>query len=704
MRLTNCNLAARHVQSDRLQGGGNPGSISGVIGIATATLTVGRTVLNGAAQNDTGTWTLTGATANTYTGATTVNSGTLILGKTASVAAMSSTSLVVGDGQGGAAADVVQFATSANQLLATCVVSINQASGKMDLNNTNQQCGGLTDVITQATGTQGLVTLGSGTLSLSTTGGTYSGTITGTGGLTLAGGTQTLASANSYSGITTLTGGTLVVGNDGALGTNSSATALTISGATTIQSVGNRTIANPLTITSSFTTSGSGSLKFTGAVALNTASTLTCSTTAGVTELAGQITSSVLLTRAGTGTLRLSGSNTTWTGGTAGLTLSVAAAAPLATLQIANDNALGTGLLTVGITGIAIESIGSHSISNAVTTSGALTFSVVNGGNLTIGGTLTMGGATTFNNSTTVTLNGLVNGAFLLTKGGGGNLVLNPPGPTASWSGGLTLSGGTLTIGNSNALGTGTLTFATNGVIIQDNGAPVACTNTIQTNSDIICNGSNAITLGNAQTSGFSSLPRNITVNSTGVLTFNWIISSGSIIKNGPGTLRLTQANTFTTAAMVTTVNAGKLQLKGDTATLGATTAVNLNGGTLEITNEGTLNPDRIGNAVPVNFNGGTLSLSAPPDTDRSETVGAVTFSSGSSSMNFTSVSTTGCGRPSDPDSCVHRAHARRSSADLDDEHQDRARHGRVAFQHHRHCTHAIDFERNSGQRRGVGL
>ena len=53
----------------------------------------------------------------------------------------------------------------------------------------------------------GGVTLGAQTLSLSAATGSYSGNIAGTGGLTVAGGTQILSSANAYTGTTTVDSG-----------------------------------------------------------------------------------------------------------------------------------------------------------------------------------------------------------------------------------------------------------------------------------------------------------------------------------------------------------------------------------------------------------------------------------------------------------------------------------------------------------------
>jgi autotransporter-associated beta strand protein len=77
----------------------------------------------GLTVNNGGTHTLSGTLANTYTGATTVNGGTLVLQKTASVAAVSN-NLVIGDGVG---TDTVQL--GANEQIATgSTVTVNSSA------------------------------------------------------------------------------------------------------------------------------------------------------------------------------------------------------------------------------------------------------------------------------------------------------------------------------------------------------------------------------------------------------------------------------------------------------------------------------------------------------------------------------------------------------------------------------------------------
>ena len=81
---------------------------------------------------------MTGASANTYTGPTTVNDGTLILNKPAGVAAVPGP-LIIGDGIG---TDTVRLAGN-GQIASTAPVTIN-SSGVLDLNGSQNTVGSLT--------------------------------------------------------------------------------------------------------------------------------------------------------------------------------------------------------------------------------------------------------------------------------------------------------------------------------------------------------------------------------------------------------------------------------------------------------------------------------------------------------------------------------------------------------------------------------
>ncbi|WP_264052795.1 autotransporter domain-containing protein [Rhodopseudomonas palustris] len=113
------------------------------------------------------------STANTYTGATLINAGTLALSGAGSIA--SSSGVTVG---AGASFDISGITAGAT--IATLAGA-------------------------------GTVALGNRTLTLSSASTAFDGVITGIGGLTLTTGRQTLTGTNSYSGPTTVNAGTLIV-------------------------------------------------------------------------------------------------------------------------------------------------------------------------------------------------------------------------------------------------------------------------------------------------------------------------------------------------------------------------------------------------------------------------------------------------------------------------------------------------------------
>src|SRR5690606_35488805 len=114
--------------------------------------------------------------ANTHSGSTVVNAGTLSLSKTSEVNAIGG-NLTVGDGSGGAAADAVQL-TAANQISDSSVVTIS-GSGQLNLN-------GYSETVSSISGASsaGQIALGAGTLTVAGAGSsTFAGSISGTGSL-----------------------------------------------------------------------------------------------------------------------------------------------------------------------------------------------------------------------------------------------------------------------------------------------------------------------------------------------------------------------------------------------------------------------------------------------------------------------------------------------------------------------------------------
>ncbi len=159
-------------------------------------------------KTDSGTVTFAGSAANTFSGALTVNDGTLNLNKTAGINAVgTSNTLIIGDNIGAAGSATVALKAN-NQMPDTTDVTIN-SDGRLSM-------GTASDTISQLSGT-GILDVGStGNLTLGTdnSSSVFGGTITGSGSLTKAGtGSLTLNQDISYSGTMNLNGGTLVLNN-----------------------------------------------------------------------------------------------------------------------------------------------------------------------------------------------------------------------------------------------------------------------------------------------------------------------------------------------------------------------------------------------------------------------------------------------------------------------------------------------------------
>ena len=201
-------------------------TFSGTMGLggATRTLTtVTETTFSGVVSNGgitkqgASTLTFLGASANTYTGTTTVNDGTLVLAKTAGVNAIAG-GLTIGDGTN---SDTVNLGAS-DQIADTVVVNmIGTASGQrgnFQLLGFNETIGGLSGggQVQNASSTAGSVltlnvanaTTQTSSAVLRNTGGSTTGSlsIVKTGG-----GTQILGGNMTYTGVTSINEGTLAV-------------------------------------------------------------------------------------------------------------------------------------------------------------------------------------------------------------------------------------------------------------------------------------------------------------------------------------------------------------------------------------------------------------------------------------------------------------------------------------------------------------
>lgn len=208
---------------------------------------------------------------------------------------------------------------------------------------------------------------------------------------------------------------------------------------------------------------------------------------------------------------------------------------------------------------------------------------LVNGGVIT-NGTFTTAGLLDMRSGT---VSAILAGAGNLAKTTAGTLTLSA---SNAYAGGTTIDGGTLRLGNANALGASSGALAVNGGTLDLGGFSAGVG---------ALSGSSGATITTANTAGTVTLTTNAASSSTFAGT---IADNGSglvaLTKAGSGTLTLTGNNTFTGA---TTVNAGSLLVNGQLGN----TAVTVNaGGTLG--GSGT-----IGGAVTIA--GGLLSPGTSP-------------------------------------------------------------------------------------------
>lgn len=297
---------------------------------------------------------LTMTSANTYTGATTIGSGTLALSGNGSIAASSGVTVAgVFDISGVTAGTSIKALSGGGAVrLGGQTLSLTNAAGTFDgviggtggvhlvggtqtLTGVNTYSGATTvdngavlalagtgsvalssgvtnngtlDISATTNGASltgltglGTVSLGARTLTLTQAAGVFSGTIAGTGGLTLNGGTQTLAGANTYTGATTINAGTLALVAGGQL---SSATTVTLAGSGATFDV---SAAGALTLSG---LSGAAGTRF----AIG-ASTLTVDAATDATY-AGDLAGSGVFVKQGTGMLVLNGTSSAFTGTT----------------------------------------------------------------------------------------------------------------------------------------------------------------------------------------------------------------------------------------------------------------------------------------------------------------------------------------------------------------------------------------------------
>jgi autotransporter-associated beta strand protein len=311
--------------------------------------------------------------------------------------------------------------------------------------------------------TNGTVTL-TGPMIIASNNATIYSSITGTVGLTKSGavGTLTLGGTNTYSGGTTVSGGTLAVKADNQLG--ASGEGITLAGGTLRVNGSLNTITRPLTLGAGGGTISLGTyLNYNGAITGGTS--LACS---GSDFILGPPSPNNIGTLTMTGSrLFVNNANAIANNATLNITgggmlvfqSSAAPTNPVNPMSFISGCGLGMRTstaadLTLSTTNAAFPASGSFVFNNDDQNTRGIT---VNGYWPTLTGTLTLQvGGGTAPTVGAVTLNSVFSGAAGLTKTSPGTLVLAG---TNSFTGGVSVDGGTLRLGTNSALGSTSATL-----------------------------------------------------------------------------------------------------------------------------------------------------------------------------------------------------------------------------------------------------
>jgi fibronectin-binding autotransporter adhesin len=572
----------------------------------TGNITIGGAISGAGGLTKNGSNKVTLTAANTYTGDTTINTGTLQIGDGSTSGSLSSSSAITNN------ADLVfnrsNDLTVSNTIGGTGNLTQN-GSGTLTLSGSSNYTG--TTTISAGTiqidhanalGSGGNITFSGGGLKYGTgitqdlssriknsgsailvdtngesvTWGTNLAS-TNTGGLTKNGtGTLRINVQSAYSGATAINGGTLQIHNT-AGSTAWNPGVIAINNASTLEFTGTlQTIFQDAADTITFDSGGGGSMIMTKNLIWRNSYIVT--------------TGGALNT--------ISGTHFNNQGGTGyDIYYDTAVGSGAVALEVSSDNQLG----------IRKYGLGTLVLTNSANTMGDST--VINAGTLEIGGagrlqsgsysySITNSGAFSYNSTANQTLSGVISGAGALTKSNSSTLTLSG---NNTYSGTTTISAGTIEIGAAGRLGAGS--YAQN---ISNNGTLIYSGTNDQTLSGIL-SGTGALTknaastltlsgdntysgattinagtleIGNGLTAGSLNAASAITVN--GALAFNRsdditqgthfstaaIGGTGSIVQNGSGTLTLNAANTYSGG---TTLNTGTLVI-GNTAAAGTGT------------------------------------------------------------------------------------------------------------------------------------
>jgi len=647
--------------------------ISGVIadsaaGTSATPATSGLTITN------TGTTTITNS--NTYTGTTTINGATIAIGNANAFGNGASPVTLSGGATLQAAGAPITLANNITLSYTGYVSGTNSLtlSGSFTNSGNNRT---LTSSIPAASGSLTLSgpvylseTQATGrVLTIAGTGNTLiSGVIAdsaagtsatpATSGLTISStGTTSITNSNTYTGATTLSGAgsTIAIANANAFGNGASL--VTINAVTLQASGAPMTLANNLILANNPTVSGTNSLTLNGSLTNsggNRTLTNNIPAAAGTLTLGGSVYlseatgSGRTLTIAGTGNTLISGVIANYSGGSGSAGALTITSSGTTTLSGSNT-----------YTGASTVSVGVVNFTGANSGGGGL---AVSSGTVNLTGAYTVGSGNLIANSATGVF---IEGPGATITGAGGVNQTGTAGSSITLSGSNSYTGvttvqnygyGTLWLGNTYALGTGTLSFVWGSLGVA---TPLTGASAVPNNWQLNYNNNNSITGTNSLTlSGTGSLgtqtaaPLNNNLTGGAVLTLGPITINGNgatptltiggsgitilsgVISNGTATTpTLTVTSTGTTSITNSNTFTGLTTLNAATGTLVLTTSNSVIGG-LTVSN-GTVNLQAAGavSAGTFTLTSGTFTQTA----DNAISGNAAFTQGGASSYLYTS-------------------------------------------------------------------